>query len=347
HEWFPLDERRTLAEQATIYFQKAWTDAQLDAEALARLKVQGEETLRVVAFRSETKTVFHLLPQAERGPELAKIGTRHLDDPFLLCADEHCQVYAGSACEHQRTNDAVKRTLGLVLMRPNETQLVDTVYSANSGGHTEDNENVWPGPADPQLRGRADSRVPEAFQKGIDAKNLGKWLREEHDSFSKPPEGKLAGSYRWTATIDPNKSPATRTCLGISGSCSRSGSVARPQRPGDGGRAGRDAQERDDLWRAADPPGARRAQVVDVRGRSTQRRARPAGRARRRPWAWRRHVPAWGDRNGERGQEPRGDPRALLCGLEADQAVVVAVAGHSESASMYSRITTSTGAGSP
>jgi ATP-dependent Clp protease ATP-binding subunit ClpC len=75
-EWFPIDETRTLVEQANSYFQKAWSAAGLDAEALAQLRVQGAESLRVVAFRAEPQTVFNLLPRTERGPEMARIGTR-------------------------------------------------------------------------------------------------------------------------------------------------------------------------------------------------------------------------------------------------------------------------------
>ena len=140
---------------------------------------------------------------AARGQLLAKVGARHLDDPFLLCAHQHCQVYAGAGREHERTNAAVDRTIGRVLMRPNETQLVDTVYSANSGGHTEDNEQVWPGAVDPQLRGRVDPRVDEAFAKGITAANIDAWLGEAHRAYSRPSSKQVASAYRWTETIDP------------------------------------------------------------------------------------------------------------------------------------------------
>ena len=100
---------------------------------------------------------------AARGQLLAKVGSRHLDDPFLLCSHQHCQVYAGADSEDSRTNVAVERTIGRVLMRPNETQLVDTVYSANCGGHSEDNEQVWSSPADPQLRGTADPKLGQGL----------------------------------------------------------------------------------------------------------------------------------------------------------------------------------------
>ncbi|MFV8755312.1 AAA family ATPase [Nannocystaceae bacterium ST9] len=75
-EWFPIDEQRNLAEQANAYFQKAWSAAKLDAEELGKLRSQGAESLRVVAFRAEPQTVFNLLQASERGPEMARIGTR-------------------------------------------------------------------------------------------------------------------------------------------------------------------------------------------------------------------------------------------------------------------------------
>jgi stage II sporulation protein D len=140
---------------------------------------------------------------AARGQLLAKIGSRHLDDPFLLCSHQHCQVYAGASSEDSRTNAAVERTIGRVLMRPNETQLVDTVYSANCGGHSEDNEQVWPSPADPQLRGTADPKLPEAFRKGIDAGNVDAWIRTAHPAYSRPSTDRTAASYRWTVALDP------------------------------------------------------------------------------------------------------------------------------------------------
>lgn len=142
---------------------------------------------------------------AARGHVLAKVGSRHLDDPFLLCAEAHCQVYAGADCEDSRTTAAVRRSAGRVLMRPNGSQLVDTVYSANCGGHSEDNEQVWVGPADPQLRGVADPRLPEDFRGGIDSANLAAWLAATPEAYSRPQARKFASAYRWTATVDPDK----------------------------------------------------------------------------------------------------------------------------------------------
>lgn len=139
---------------------------------------------------------------AARGQLLAKIGTRHLDDPFLLCSEQHCQVYAGRIREHERTNAAVRSTAGAVAMRPDKTQLVDTVYSANCGGHSEDNDVVWPSAADPQLRGRADPLLDEAFAKGIDEKNLEAFLRRAPKTYSTPEPEISKTAYRWRETLD-------------------------------------------------------------------------------------------------------------------------------------------------
>lgn len=89
-----------------------------------------------------------------RGEVLAKIGTRHFADPFRMCARQHCQVYKGLSREHARTTRAVHATRGRVLW--GEGGLVDTVYSASCGGHTENNEVVWDSPRNPHLRGRPD-----------------------------------------------------------------------------------------------------------------------------------------------------------------------------------------------
>ena len=93
-----------------------------------------------------------------RGEVLAKIGARHLGDPYLLCAEQHCQVYKGAAAEERSTDAAVDATRGEALFadRGGQSRLVDSVYSAVCGGYTEDNDAVWGGPADPSLRGRPD-----------------------------------------------------------------------------------------------------------------------------------------------------------------------------------------------
>jgi len=182
--------------------------------------VDRHGALSVVNLVSETDLLAGLVPAeiyasapaqalraqavAARGQLVSKVGTRHLDDPFLLCSEQHCQVYAGKGHEHPRTTKAVRHTAGHVLMRPGGTQLVDTVYSANCGGHSEDNDEVWPSPPDPQLRGRPDPLLPPPFARGLREADLAAWLAEPPRSYSQPEDAAGARGYRWTTTVDPS-----------------------------------------------------------------------------------------------------------------------------------------------
>jgi len=155
-------------------------------------------------FASAPMAALEAQAVAARGQLVAKIGTRHLDDPFLLCAEQHCQVYAGRMREHERTTKAVRSTAGWVAMRPGATQLVDTVYSANSGGHSEDNDVVWPSEPDPQLRGRPDPLLDERFAGGIGPTNLEAFLRAAPKSHSRPDATASREAYRWRVALDPD-----------------------------------------------------------------------------------------------------------------------------------------------
>jgi SpoIID/LytB domain protein len=182
------------------------------------IAIDRRGTLAVANLASESELLAGLVPAeifasapteslkaqavAARGQLVAKVGTRHLDDPFLLCSEQHCQVYAGRAKEHERTTAAVHDTVGWIAMRPDGTHLVDTVYSANSGGHSEDNDAVWPAHADPQLRASADPLLDRRFARGISNDNLAEWLRTSPRSFSRPEEGDGA-AYRWKTSLDP------------------------------------------------------------------------------------------------------------------------------------------------
>jgi SpoIID/LytB domain protein len=96
-----------------------------------------------------------------RGEVLAKVGTKHLADPYLLCSEQHCAVYRGRTGEALSTSAAVEATRGEALFSK-EGRLVDSVYSAVCGGHTENNEVVWGGPPDASLRGQPDLIEPSA-----------------------------------------------------------------------------------------------------------------------------------------------------------------------------------------
>lgn len=91
---------------------------------------------------------------AARSEVLAKLGLKHLNDPYDFCASVHCQVYSGITKEDERTDDAVEATVGMVLTYHGD--ICDAVYSAVCGGHTEDKAAVWGQPESGFLMGQYD-----------------------------------------------------------------------------------------------------------------------------------------------------------------------------------------------
>jgi SpoIID/LytB domain protein len=145
---------------------------------------------------------------AARNELLAKLGTRHLTDPYRLCSTQHCQVYAGAGHEDARATAAVEATRGLLLERE-QGGLVDAVYSASCGGHTEDNEGVWASAPDAALRGRLDGdegfvAARKAFTTITDD-NARAFLATADDEGPQPAcAKKRAGeaSRRWSVRVD-------------------------------------------------------------------------------------------------------------------------------------------------
>ncbi len=80
---------------------------------------------------------------AARTYTFVKMG-KHDNYGFDLCDTTHCQVYGGRGVESPRTNQAVDETAGLLLKYNNA--LVQAYYHSNSGGHTENIENIWNNP---------------------------------------------------------------------------------------------------------------------------------------------------------------------------------------------------------
>ncbi len=134
---------------------------------------------------------------AARGQLLVKLGLRHLADPFQVCASQHCQVYAGALAERDSTTKAVRETRGEFLFLGQSP--VDTVYSAHSGGHTEDNEVVWNQTPSPALRGVPDGDPPPG---PLDNPfNLQRFLDSPPMSFA-ARSGYNSKRLRWTRTVE-------------------------------------------------------------------------------------------------------------------------------------------------
>ena len=146
-----------------------------------------------------------------RGEVLAKVGARHLGDPYLLCAEQHCQVYTGVRAEKRSTDAAVDATRGEALFAKVPrgegggadlvSTLVDSVYSAVCGGFTEDNDVVWGGPKNPSLRGRPDFDVKtpglRKFSRAIGEKNVRAFVSQKIPSYCSLSGLARADKQRW------------------------------------------------------------------------------------------------------------------------------------------------------
>lgn len=94
---------------------------------------------------------------AARTYAMTKLGA-HTTSGYQLCDTTACQVYLGYKNEAARTTTAINETSGVVACY-NGTP-IEAVYSASTGGYTENSENVW-NTVVPYLRA-----VPEFAEEG-------------------------------------------------------------------------------------------------------------------------------------------------------------------------------------
>lgn len=80
-------------------------------------------------------------------------------DDYEICADTQCQVYFGIAETYDVVDRAIATTAGQVLTYQNE--LVDALYSSNTGGITSRFTDVWNGEDRPYLTPVIDSLQPQ------------------------------------------------------------------------------------------------------------------------------------------------------------------------------------------
>ena len=131
-----------------------------DAKLTVVNRLPMEQMLRGIVpseiFPSAPKQALEAQAITARSELLAKLGVQNRAYPYLVCATVQCQVYGGMDKERPETDAAIKRTRGKMLF-DKEGRLVDAVYHACSGGHTENNEYVWPGHPEELLRGKLDA----------------------------------------------------------------------------------------------------------------------------------------------------------------------------------------------
>jgi len=166
----------------------------VDAETLLKGLVPSE------IFNDAPMEALKAQAVGARGELFAKLGIRHTADPYMVCSDVHCQAYRGSSREHPRTSRAVDATRGQMMFH--DGRLVDSVYSASCGGHTESGHNVWQGSGHPYLTGVSDApKGVGVFEKGVDEATVREFVE-------KPQRGLYCGAtrygkktFRWTKDV--------------------------------------------------------------------------------------------------------------------------------------------------
>jgi len=153
-----------------------------------------------------------------RSNVLAQIGTRHLDDPWSICSDVHCQAYRGEGAQVASTDAAVRATAGEALFAVADGRLVDGVYSAMCGGHGEDNDAVWGGTPSQSLRGRPDlgAADAEAWAGGLASEGrVAAFLADAPPAWCARAPGARPDRFRWERHIGPEKLDALLAPLGL------------------------------------------------------------------------------------------------------------------------------------
>ncbi len=188
--------RRELELPGRIYVVPGQSGLEVVNEAELEKMLEGVVASEI--FLSAPDAALRAQAVAARTDMLAKVGTRHVTDPYAICSEVHCQAYHGMGKVNPRISQAVQDTRGLVMVDA-EGHLVDAYYHAVSGGHTENNENAWPGRPQVALRGRADLQdgAADLLAQGATDEAVAALLASKDSSWA-AASGQNAEACRWT-----------------------------------------------------------------------------------------------------------------------------------------------------
>lgn len=85
------------------------------------------EALKAQAVAARTFAIFNM--------------NKYIDKGYNICASTNSQAYGGVNHEDPLTNKAVDETRGIIMVYKGKP--INAVYHSDSGGYTEDSENVW------------------------------------------------------------------------------------------------------------------------------------------------------------------------------------------------------------
>lgn len=189
-----------------------WISADADGSLCAGVEITLEEYLASVnssEMPAESPVEF-LKAQvvAARSWLLANWGSHHPDQPFTVCAGDHCQCYYGLDRVQERSKLTVESTKGQVLMF--QDRICDARYAKSCGGVTEPGANVWPFLEEPYLGHLTD--LPKTSSRDLSDEDDFRDFQERNNSNDAccapgyaPLRGRLSElskQYRWTIESD-------------------------------------------------------------------------------------------------------------------------------------------------
>ncbi|GAB4266711.1 MAG: hypothetical protein Kow0029_00620 [Candidatus Rifleibacteriota bacterium] len=149
---------------------------------------------------------------AARGEILAKIGIRHKGEGFDTCSEQHCQVFAGETFYSQQVAPKIAPTKGYVLKDGN--RILDAVYAANCGGHSEANHLVWTTKPNPILGGVWDHPNPPDLDLS-EEKQVTDFIEHPPACHCNNPSVEGGNRFRWTKTLNSADWKAVEGRVGI------------------------------------------------------------------------------------------------------------------------------------
>ncbi len=150
---------------------------------------------------------------AARGEIMAKIGTRHVGEGFDTCCEQHCQVYSGDTVYSIDVGRKIAPTAGQVLTDA-RGNIVDAVYSANCGGHSEASHLVWTTQPNPILGGKWDCGAPPALDLS-EEEQVGVFIRNPPACYCNNPNVEGGNRFRWSKNLGTADWKKVETTLAI------------------------------------------------------------------------------------------------------------------------------------
>ena len=175
-------------------------------------EVSAEELLRGVVpaeiFATAPAEALKVQAVAARGTLLSQLGVRHLADPYNLCDEQHCQVFAGMQSAKDSTDEAIKATQGAILFAGK--RIAETYYSSNNGGISGTADEVWGLPSRDYLVARMDTAegAKGAQFEGWDEASLRAFLESSPEAFSNTDAYSSGRHYRWSKSFSAKEMKA-------------------------------------------------------------------------------------------------------------------------------------------